>query len=280
VKRPDDWDTMNSWAYIYGLQALAAAYADPLFSDTASRAEMQRVGERLAARMEECQSPLGGWGYLEFDPPRTLRQQWATSFTTAAGVIALVEAQRQGFAIDETMIRRAAKAVAHCRVPSGAFTYSIPVIPQPGGMEWVDSVKGSLSRIQVCHEALVMAGQDVPMERLEAGIAHFFREHRFLDAGRNRPIPHEAYYLNSGYFYLFGHYYAARVIERLPEAERQRDWPRLRYEIIKIQQADGSMWDYDMHAYHKPYGTAYSVMALRRSLPEWNDRGGSAKSKP
>ncbi len=79
-------------------------------------------------------------------------------------------------------------------------------------------------------------------------------------------MPHEAFYQNSGYFYFFGHYYAAQVIELLPADERVALWPQLRHEIIKMQQKDGSMWDYDHHAYDRPYGTAYGVMALQRSL--------------
>ena len=82
----------------------------------------------------------------------------------------------------------------------------------------------------------------------------------------HRPIPHEAYYYNSGYFYLFGHYYTALVIERLPPAEQPVWWRKLQREIVKTQQKDGSMWDYDMHRYDRPYGVAFGLMALGRSL--------------
>ena len=64
--------------------------------------------------------------------------------------------------------------------------------------------------------ALLAAGEKIPEEKLTAGLDNFFRYHRFLDIARNRPIPHETFYYNSGYFYLFGHYYAARLIQKLP----------------------------------------------------------------
>ena len=35
-----------------------------------------------------------------------------------------------------------------------------------------------------------------------------------------RPVPHEAYYLNAGYFFYFGHYYCGLAIGLLPPAER------------------------------------------------------------
>ncbi len=267
VKQPSEWDTMNSWAYIYGLQALVAAYQHERYAESPRRERMRPVAEALIGKLLQHQTLSGGWGYLEFDEPRTVRPQWATSFTTAAGLVALLEAKAAGFSVDEGLIGRATRAVQRCRLPTGAYTYSVNAIADPRGLEWIDQIKGSLGRIQVCNESLRMAGDAwVTAERMRDGLEQFFRHHRFLEAALNRPIPHEAYYYNSGYFYLFGHYYAARVIRQLPEAERARLWPRLRYEVIRTQAADGSMWDYDMHAYHKPYGASFGLLALIESL--------------
>jgi hypothetical protein len=66
---------------------------------------------------------------------------------------------------------------------------------------------------------------------------------------------------------MYGHYYAALVIERLDPPEKARWWPRLQTEILKVQQDNGSIWDYDVHRYDRPYGTAFGLMALVRSLP-------------
>jgi hypothetical protein len=266
VKRPSEWDTMNSWAYIYGAQALASAYIRPRYAGTPRREQCRDVGEELLARLAACQAPNGGWGYLEFNVPRTPRQQWSTSFTTAAAIIAMLDARQAGFEVDDAVVQRAARAVAHCRLPSGAYTYSVPVIPDPRHSEWIDQVKGSLSRIQECNLALLMAGYEVTEDRIRTGMEQFFRYHRFLDIACNKPIPHENFYYNSGYFYLFGHYYAARLIRQLPKEEWEEYWPPLRYEVVKMQQKDGSTWDYDMHAYHKPYGTAFTVLTLAASL--------------
>ena len=166
------------------------------------------------------------------------------------------------------MLARAVRGVRRCRLPNGAFTYSIQAIAHPRRIGSIDRISGSLGRIQVCNLALLMSGDELSTERLKTGLDHFFRRHRFLDIARNRPIPHEAFYQNSGYFYFFGHYYAALLIERLPPELQDRYWPRLRYEIIKTQQSDGGMWDYDMHAYHKPYGVAFGLLTLARSVAE------------
>jgi len=130
-------------------------------------------------------------------------------------------------------------------------------------------VKGSLGRIQVCNYALTLAGcKDVTHEDLLAGLDQLFAHHRFLDVARKKPIPHEAYYYNSGYFYFFGHFYAARLLELLTPAERARYAERLAREVVKTQEKDGSMWDYYMNTYGKAYGTSFGVMTLKRTLPE------------
>ena len=265
VKRPSEWDTMNNWAYIYGLRGLVTAYRHPRLADSPLREQIARVVPIYLERNARYQSIQGGWGYLEFDRPRTRRPQWGTSFMTASAVVALQFAKEAGFEVDEGVLTRAVRIIHHCRLPNGGYTYHVRAVPNMHS-EYIDQIKGSLSRIQVCHAALQMAGEEVPLEDRLVGLAHFFRHHKFLDIAMHKPVPHEAYYANSGYFYMYGHYYAALVIERLPQEEQARFWPLLQEEIFKVQQEDGSIWDYDMHRYDRPYGVAYGLMALGRSV--------------
>jgi len=265
VKRPSEWDTMNVWAHAYGLQALAEAHAHSRYCFSPLRPKIRQAGNEHARRLAMCQSVHGGWGYLEFTPPRTRRPQWGTSFTTATALYALVEAREQGFDIDQGVLKRAVRIVHHCRLPNGGYTYHVRVIPNLHS-EYIDQVKGSLSRIQVCLVALEAAGEDITVKQFRTGLGHFFRDHRFLDIARLKPVPHESFYATSGYFYLYGHYYAALAIEHLLPEDREILWPMLQREIIKLQGKDGSIWDYDMHQYDKPYGVAFGVMALSRSI--------------
>jgi hypothetical protein len=271
VKRPNEWDTMNNWAYIYSLQAFAAASRRPEIRDSPRYDAMRRLSEALVRRLRDNEGLGGGWGYLEFDLPRTAQPQWSTSFTSAAGVVALLDAKAAGLACDEGMLSRAVRAVQRCAMPSGAYTYSVQAVADPRHSEWIDQVKGSLGRTQACNYARLASGERLAVERLARGLDEFFRFHRFMDIARNRPIPHEAYYLNSGYFYLFGHYYAGRLVRRLPPEAREAYAGRLRHEVMKIQQVDGSFYDYDMHAYHKPYGTALAVLALHETTRGGDD---------
>lgn len=265
VKRPNEWDTMNNWAYIYGLQGLATAYAHPRYADSPLRAAIEQAVPKYAASLAHFQSINGGWGYLEFDLPRTRRPQWATSFMTASAIVAMEVAKRQGFEVDQKVIDRAAWLVRRCKLPNGAYTYRVRTVPNLNS-EYIDQVKGSLSRIQVCQAALLMSGTDIPIEDRRFGLAHFFRDHKFLEIAMHKPVPHEAFYYNSGYFYFFGHYYASLVIDGLSREDQTLYWPKLQHEILRMQRKDGSMWDYDVHRYDRPYGVAFGIMALRRSI--------------
>jgi hypothetical protein len=259
---------------------MASALADPRYADgpltEPLRAKVGEYVERLAA----YQTPSGGWGYYDFETLAS-RPSWATSFMTAAAIVALEKTRRLDLEFPdevtaamheggiEGMLAAAVRGLERCRLPNGAYDYSIDAIPTPGRLEGINNVKGSLGRIQAGNYALTFAGSDaVPHEELLAGLDRFFEHHRFLDVARQKPVPHEAYYANAGYFYYFGHYYAARVLELLPPAERVRYQARLAREIIKTQESDGSMWDYYMQSYHRPYGTAFGVMTLMATLPD------------
>jgi hypothetical protein len=274
VKRPSDWDTDNVWAYAYGLAGLSQAAAHPRYRDPAQKKRahaIEMMGMRMIQRLSEYQTPSGGWAYYD-EEVKTNPPMWATSFTTAVAVIGLLQAHELGWPVETRRITAALRVIEHCRLPTGAYTYNVEAIPSAGWLDGIDQVKGSLSRIQSCNLALFLghrAGFPTVITStapLSDGLEAFFRDHRFLDVARGRPHPHEAYYLNAGYFYFFGHYYAGWVIEQLPAAERARWAPQLWQHVVKTQARDGSSIDYFMNSFGRPYGTAYAVSALARSL--------------
>ena len=265
LQRPSNWDIDNTWGFVYGLQVVARAIVHPRFASTERAAELRKTGALFTESLKRYQSPNGGWGYYA-DPEAGWRPEWATSFMTAVGVLALVDARRAGIPFDEEVLGKAVRAVERCRLPNGAYSYDVMAIPRVRRLEDINDVKGSLGRIQVCNLALLEAGSKLVGEReLRAGLELFFQHHKFLDVARMRPIPHEAYYYNAAYFYFFGHYYAAQVLERLPKDARDRFAEPLRREVLKTIDPDGSMWDFYLNSYHRPYGTSYGVMTLRRA---------------
>ncbi len=106
--------------------------------------------------------------------------------------------------------------------------------------------------------------QDITDEVLTSWLDRLFARNGWLDIGRKRPIPHESWFQVAGYFYYFGHYYAALCIEQLPEDERGFYQAHLAKLMLDRQEKDGSWWDYPLYDYHQPYGTAFALMTLAR----------------
>ncbi|NRA74825.1 MAG: hypothetical protein HRU16_02700 [Planctomycetes bacterium] len=269
-KRIANWDTDNVWAYVYALEAVARALAEhPQRIGVERCARLRTLGEDLIETLEWYQSPDGGWAYYD-NPPYTRRPKWGTSFVTASLLIIFRQCEQVGLAVPDKMQERGLRALRRCRLPNGAYDYNVSVIPSTRGLTGINQIKGSLCRIQVGNLALRICGDEgeVNYEQMAVGLEQLMRHHKFISLSRGRPFPHEAYYANSGYFFFYGHYYAAGVIELLPREMRLDWWPRLVEKVLATQESDGSMWDYSMFSYHRIYGTAWSASVLVKALRE------------
>jgi len=262
-KRVSEWDCDHVWGDVYGLQAVAHLLRHPRLEDDPRKPALVRRGKELIRQLCEWQAPLGGWGYYE-GPVVAKPNSWSTQFTTAVGVIALLDAKAAGLPVDAAHLDKAVRAVAHCRLPNGAYTYSVDTISSPAGLEYINQVKGSLGRIQIGNVALFRAGE-LDRRAVKAGLDEFFRHHQFLAVARKKPIPHESWYAVAAYFFLFGHYYAAEAIELLPAEQRPKYARALEGKLLAIQEDDGAFWDFHISTYTRAYGTAFAVMSLARA---------------
>lgn len=266
-KRGSDWDIDNTWTWLVGFNALVRAAQDPRFQSPEWKARIAKRGIELYTGLAAVQEPKGGWGYYE-GPVISRRPTWSTSFSTACVLPALVDAQALGWPVDPKIAERAKRYVQQCALPSGAYTYGLDAIPRVSGGESINQVKGSLSRIQTCHWALRRAGEPkITDERIRWGLEQFLEHHKFLDAARLMPIPHESWYANAGYFYFFGHYHAALCINQLPAAERDAWHAKLRPHLVKTQWQDGASQDFPGSFYNITYATSFSILALQAGLP-------------
>jgi hypothetical protein len=263
LKRVSEWDCDHVWGDVYGLQGVAHLLRHPRLEDDARRPALVKRGKELIGELCEWQAPLGGWGYYE-GPVVSKPNSWSTQFTTAVGVLALLDARAAGLPVDEAHLDKAVRAVEHCRLPNGAYTYSVDAISSPAGLEFINQVKGSLGRIQVGNVALFRAGR-LERRAVKDGLDEFFRHHQFLAVARKKPIPHESWYAVAAYFHLFGHYYAAEAIELLPFDQRANYARALEGKLLEIQEADGAFWDFHISTYTRAYGTAFAVMSLARA---------------
>lgn len=254
LRRANRMELYNVWGHTYALQALARAYREE------KRPELRAAAERNLERLRMYETFTGGWNYYDFNYGLQTPSMEPTSFGTAAGLIALHEARAAGLEVPEPLVKRALARLRECRQPDGSFLYGSDMRYLPQHL--ANRPKGSLGRTQSGHDALALWGvEGIGEAQLREGLDAFFRDHRFIEMGRKRQYPHEAWYFTSGYYYYFGHFHAARLIERLRD---DADKPKLAAVVLPHQEPDGSWWDYRMWEYHKPYGTALALMTLVR----------------
>ena len=265
-KRGSNWDIDFIWTALYGFVACTEAASDPRLQAPEFQEPLRKRGLEFLAQLEANQVPTGGWAYYD-NPPYSRRPKWATSFCTALVVPALVRSQELGWGTEQALIDRSVAYVRRCGLPNGAFEYDLRPIPRVSGGEHINNVKGSLGRIQVCNWSLAAAGvPQMTHERIREGLTAFIEHHKFLDVARMRPIPHEGYYANAGYFYFFGHYYAAQAINQLPVEEREAWHAKLRPHVAKTQRADGSTSDFMASSYMITASTSFAALTLSLGL--------------
>ena len=264
--RGSDWDNDAIWGWLYGTVLAVAVAQDERYASGELGARVTARGKQHLDSLLRNQVPEGGFGYYD-DPPYTRRPKWATSFCTALVLPALRQARERDWFEDDAAIARALKYVRLCALPNGAYAYDLHAVPRSFAGESIDAVKGSLGRIQVCNWARWSLGDPaVDAELVQRGVERFFAHHEFLAVARMRPIPHEGYYANAAYFFLFGHYYAGLTIELLPPELRAPFRAKLRERLCATQRPDGSFCDFGSSSYQTTAGTAFAAMALRAGL--------------
>lgn len=265
VRRAEPAALYNCWTHAYGLQALVRL-AHRHAAHPARREGLLKLAQDQVQLLERYESLDGGWGYYDFRAHTQKPNSHPTSFTTAAALVALHEARAAGVAVPDRLIERAMATLRRQRNPDFTYNYSenLKWWPRAG----INLPGGSLGRSQAGNIALRLWGdKSVTDGVLKAWLNRLFARNDWLGIGRKRPIPHEAWFQVAGYFYYFGHYYAALCIEELKAADRPYFQGHLAHILLARQEKDGSWWDYPLYDYHQPYGTAFALMSLRRCLP-------------
>jgi len=253
----------DTWAHTYIIQALAPLSHDARFVE--GRDAIDAVVRREIDILVQRQAAEGGWGYYDFGHSRpTPAGDQSTSFNTAAILVALHEAQQAGFVVPEDTLHDALQCLERLRLPSGAYVYGNYALMRPG--VGFNRVKGSLGRSQSCNIALWLHERDITKEELLEGARNLREHHHFIEIGKGRPYPHEAWYYTAGYYFLFGHYYASLVINELEGADRAEYAAWLARTMWRLQDPDGSWFDFPLYGYAKAYGTAYGVLTLEKCL--------------
>ncbi len=253
----------NVWGHAYGIQALTRILSRAPEPER-RRAIRQLISDQIEL-LERYESVNGGWGYYDFQIGTKQPAAAPNSFTTATVLVALHEAREAGVKPTERLIRRALACVIRQRKPDFTYLYSENSKWYP--MRGINRPGGSLGRSQACNVALRLWGDESVSDRiLRTWLDRLYARNDWLGIGRKRPVPHESWFQVAGYFYYYGHYYAGLCIEQLPPAQRPHFQDHLAAILLKHQERDGSWWDYPLYNYHRPWGTAYALMALQRCL--------------
>ncbi len=252
----------NVWTHAYGIQALCRMHARKP-DDRDRRDRIVALVREQYDRLGRYESAQGGWGYYDFNAGTQRPAADSTSFVNAAVLVAFHEGRAIGVDPPPKLLGRAIAITQAQRLPGHAYLYGTYLRDYP--TMGINRPAGSLGRSQACNLALRLWGDaSVTDAVLREWLDRLISRNGWLDLARKRPIPHESFFQVAGYFYYFGHYYAALEIDLLPPADRPFYQDHLARILMHVQEADGCWWDYPLYDYHKPYGTAFALMSLRR----------------
>lgn len=266
VRRATGDAIYNVWAHLYSIQALAMMSV----RHAGDADKLKEIGDLIALQydlMKRYESVDGGWGYYDFRAQTQKPSSDSISFVDAAALIAFHEAKEAGYEPPAKIVKRAIAALKRQQLPDGSFLYGEYLKWQP--RRGINRPGGSLGRSQACNLALRLWGdKGITNDVVKAWQHRLYARNGWLDIGRKRPIPHESWMQVAGYFYYFGHYYAAKSYYLLSPSEQSEFQAHMAHLMLDRQEKDGSWWDYPFYNYHQQYGTAFVLMTLKRCLPD------------
>ena len=262
----------NIWGHAYSVQALVRLHQRHA-ADAEKQQQFREPIEQQFEKLTRYESVDGGWGYYDFRYQAQQPTSDSISFVNGTVLIALAEARSIGLSPPERIVQRAVAATQRQQKPDFSYLYGEYLKMRP--MRGINRPGGSLGRSQCCNCALRAWGDTAVTDNVVKNwLYRLYARGGWLDIGRKRPIPHEAWFQVAGYFY----YYAALCIEQLSADDRAPYRKMLSKPIVERQESDGSWWDYPLYDYHQPYGTAFALMTLQRCLPTPAREGTSSES--
>lgn len=264
LKRGDTRTVLGVWGHAYGLSALCRA-AENLPENSPQYTELRKVAALQVEALNWMADVKGGWGYYTFKTFSRRPMGEPTSFLTATVLIAFKDAERAfGLQADPQIVKRAVASLEKQRTPAGSYVYSISHMFYPGRP--INRHTGSLARTPACDYAIrLWEPEDVSMRQFVDGLDRLWSRRGWLTMALHKPVPHESFAQNSGYFFYYGYYYSGMCLDMLAPNQVKRHASLLAGDILARQGRDGSWWDYPLYNYHKFYGTGYALYALSRA---------------
>ncbi len=261
LRRADGEAIYNVWGHGYGIEALADVLRRE--KDETRRSRVRKVIESQIELLGRYESVDGGWSYYDFRAGAKHPSSDPTSFTTATVLLAFRDAMDLGIDVPTNLTARALQSLQRQRKKDNTYVYAEPHKMRPQSP--INRAAGSLGRSQACNLALRRFGDaSITDAVLTNWLGRLIVRNEWLGFGRKRPVPHESWFQVAGYFYYYGHYYAALCSDQLPREESRPYRRLLAATLVPLQEKDGSWWDFPFYDYHQPYGTAFALMSLIR----------------
>ena len=285
VRRATPEAIYNVWCHAYAIQALVRMDTrlpkdkprrekprrEKIRREKIRREKIRRLIDQQIDLLGRYECVAGGWCYYDHEHRTQKPGGSSIGFVTAAVLVALNDARQAGIDVPEKLITRGKASIIRQRNPDMTYAYGeyLKMSPRRG----INRPGGSLGRSQACNVAMRLWGDTLVTDAvIETWLNRLFARNGWLDIGRKRPIPHESWFQVAGYFYYFGHYYAALCIDELPTDRRGPHQDQLAQIIMKLQEKDGCWWDYPLYDYHQQYGTALALMTLARCRRAQDDQ--------
>ncbi|OUU29352.1 MAG: hypothetical protein CBC04_00065 [Verrucomicrobia bacterium TMED44] len=265
LRRASPMALYNVWSHSYGLQALSR-----MLNSAENMRQKNKILEVMAQQvrmLETYESVDGGWGYYDFNAQTKQPSGSSISFVNATALVGLKEAKIAGVAVSEKLVKRALDAIQRQRLPDHSYLYGeyLKYRPRSG----INRPAGSLGRSHACNYALQIWGDESVTDEIhKLCLDRLIKRNGWLDVARKRPIPHESWFAVAGYFFYYGHLYAAFCIDTLPLEDQPKYQKQLGNILAPLQEKDGSWWDFPFYDYHQQYGTAMALLSLKRCLPQ------------
>ena len=263
LRRASPMALYNVWSHCYALQALSRMHM--LSKERKKRESIEKVMAQQIKMLETYESIDGGWGYYDFNAQTKRPSGSSISFVNATGLIALKEAESVGIEVPEKLVRRALDAIKRQRLPDHSYLYGeyLKYRPRHG----INRPAGSLGRSNACNLALeIWEDPSITDEIHKTCLDRLIKRNGWLSVARKRPVPHESWFAVAGYFFYYGHLYAAFCVDSLSPGDQPHYKNELAKILIPLQEKDGSWWDFPFYDYHQQYGTAMALLSLRRCL--------------
>src|SRR5439155_16509564 len=257
----DPGNLPNVWGHSFGIQTLVALHRRTPESDAERRNTYEKHIREQLAFLAHFETVNGGWFYYASGLQKPLAP--SCSFVNASVLVSMHRAKQIGVPPPEKVADRALWMTQLMRNPDSSFVYSVNGPLKPSAAAPINRPAGSLGRSQACNYALRLWGDAaITDDVLKTWLDRLVTRQGWLDMGRKRPIPHESVAQVAGYLYYFGHYYAGLEIGELKPTERPFYQDHLAHILMDRQEPEGCWFDYPLYSYHKPYGTAFALLAL------------------